>query len=502
MKKTIQNLKAAFDAINDNFTNRASCIFPVMLRPDTDLHILYLNYWTLKNDISKEKIIINFRIYNTNGNAVLKISKKIEDGHNQVSTRQLLKDHTICNLNNFDGMLEVEIISLHNLRFPFPGLVGIFQANKLFSAVHSAGRVKNSDEVQRIILTEETNWTCKFGTEVTPFFHYFNGPTLPQKDTITVKLRKYDGAIINISEVSIAHLPPFGSQIFFIADLFSPSTNEKDVFVSVCLEHNSIFPRMVVGNYFRDSDFLEVTHSFPIIEKEDYCPIQPEDKFQSILPAYTSPELTLNVHVFPTNYPGEFKAFEATQNFGATSLNKKTRVLKFNGGASYSYAFELKSEEQFRCLRMQGTNVPSRFNASYIYKVKDTKSIYSTDISDGADSCVYPPKYRHWGHGYLGDEFETVLLIRNNSHRPESTKQGIGKLRVFSLLTEICIPVKIGAEASTSINLAKYISSPALEENTPKRFISWILDMDISSCETFWIAFSKQTGAIMGDHGM
>jgi hypothetical protein len=498
----IQGLKAAFDARKDYFTNRTSCVFPVMLRPNTDLHIVYLNYWTLKNDIPKEKIIINFRIYNSSGNAVLKFSKQMENGHNQCSIRHLIKDHTNCNLNNFDGMVEVEIISLHNLRFPFPGIVGIFQANKLFSAVHSAGRIKNSDEVQRISLTEETNWTCKFGTKVTPFFHYFNGPTLPQKDTITVKLRKRNGAIIDIIELSIAHLLPFGSQIFFITDLFPLSNYEKDLFVSVCVEHNSIFPRMVVGNYFYDSDFLEVTHSFPIIEKEDYCPIQPEDKFQSILPAYTSPELTLSVHVFPTNYPGFFKAFEATKDFGTMSLKERASLLKINGEPFESYTFNLKNEEQFLCLRLQGTKVPSRFNASYRYKVKDTRSIYSTDIADGADSCVYPPKYRHWGYGYLGDEYETVVLVRNNSHRPEDTQQGIGRLRVFSSLTEICIPVKIRAEASISINLSEYISGPIFEQTTSKEFISWILDMDISSCETFWIAFRKKDGAIMGDHGM
>ena len=41
---------------------------------------------------------------------------------------------------------------------------------------------------------------------------------------------------------------------------------------------------------------------------------------------------------------------------------------------------------------MFGKKIPSRFNASFIYKVKDKKTEYSVDIADGARSCVTPAK--------------------------------------------------------------------------------------------------------------
>ena len=500
--KTIQNLKAAFDERKTFFANRSSCVFPVMLRPGTDLHIVYFNYWTQKNGISRDKLAINFRIYEKNGNPVLKISREMGEAHNQVSTRNLLAEHTYCDTNNFEGMLEVEITSLENFRFPFPGIVGIYQAGELFSAVHAAGRVKNPDEPQPVIYTQETNWTCKSGPNVTAFFHYFNGPTVPQTESILVKLRNRNGGVIANQNISIAHLPPFGSQIFYIADIFSGISIEADAFVSVTLEHNSIFPRMVVGNYFRDSNFLEVTHSFPLIEKEDFCPIQPEDEFQSILPAYTTPELALSVHIFPTNNPGIFSALEASQNFGANSLKSGAEFMKCSGEPSAPLTYELDPAQQFWCLRMKGPKVPSRFNASYRYKVRGTAGNYSTDIADGADSCVYPPKYRHWGFGYLGHGFETVVLVRNNTHRPTLTRPGIGTLRVFCKDGERSIPVKIGAETAISINLTEYISHLESVVGDAPCFLSWMLEMDIPTCETFWISYRKKDGAIMGEHGI
>lgn len=500
-ENSIQGLKAAFDARKTYFANRSSCIFPVHLRPKTDLHIVYLNYWTIKNGVQRDKLVVNFRVYDSVGNVVLKIPQEMGSTHNQISIRTLIGANTFCDLNCFDGMVEVEILSLVNINFPFPGIMGIYQAGDIFSAVHAAGRVKNADEAQNIIYTQETNWTCKSGKDITPFFHYFNGPTQPKEKHITVKLRHRDGKVIDKCDVSISHLPPFGSQVFFADNIFPDVAIENDAFLSVTLEHNSVFPRMVVGNYFRSNNFLEVTHSFPFIEREDYCPVRPEDEFQSILAAYTSEELTLNVHTFPTNINGKFSGVSNSQLFSGDKLELQGEFAKWNFDASSPITYQLKPTEKFWCLRMKGPKVPSRFNASYRYSVKEADSPYSTDIASGADSCVYPPKYRHWGHGYLGDDYQTVVLVRNNSHQPTLTQCGIGTLTVFSMDRELSIPVEINPEASISINLSEYLFG-IKSRNTIPDFLSWILEMDIPSCETFWISYRKRDGAIMGEHGI
>lgn len=147
--ETIQDLKDAFEARKYFFSNRSSCIFPVHLRPGTDLHIVYLNYWLLKNGIPTESLIINFRIFDETGFLALLETKKHIKNHNQVSIKELFSASRNFKVDNFDGMVEVEIISTENIKFSFPGIVGIFQAGNLYSLVHSAGRIKNPDELQK-----------------------------------------------------------------------------------------------------------------------------------------------------------------------------------------------------------------------------------------------------------------------------------------------------------------------------------------------------------------
>lgn len=501
--RTIEDLKAAFDARKHYFAHRSSCIFPVFIRPGTDLHIVFLNYWLLKNGIPADKIVVNFRVYAGDGSLVVRDTTAAISDHNQFSIRQMLSGAAGRQVDQFDGAVEVEIISTENLRFPFPGLIGIYQSGKLFSAVHAAGRVKNPDEPQRIIYTQESNWTCKFGDDVTPFFHYFNGPTVPAKNTIDVVLRSSNGVPVAQREVPIGHLPPFGSELFLVADLFDKKHFTEGSFVSVRVEHNSIFPRLVVGNLFRRLNYLEVTHSFPIIEKKDYCPVDNSVSFQSMLCAYTSPELDLEVNVFPTNCEGSFEAAVCHQTFDDKALKDKGRMLNSSTSiSSDSIQFRLEPEERFLCLQMKGANVPSRFNGSYLYRVKGLDTRFSTDIADGADSWVYPPKVRHWGHAYIDDGFETAILIRNNSHTPEKTKDGTGTLHLYAAGFKTSVKIELPAESADSVNVGEVMGEFAGKGSDMPRFISWVLEMDVPTCETFWVAYRKTDGAIFGEHGM
>ena len=85
---------------------------------------------------------------------------------------------------------------------------------------------------------------------------------------------------------------------FFAKDIFKKVKYERNDFISVKVEHNSIFPRLVVGNYFKKEDFFETTHSFPFITRKDYCPKVSDKKFQSKLSAYRNEDLELNLKVF------------------------------------------------------------------------------------------------------------------------------------------------------------------------------------------------------------
>ena len=61
-------------------------------------------------------------------------------------------------------MVEVEFISLDNLRFAFPGITGFYiSPKKLISGVHSAGRIIHSSEGKKYLdYSLETNFSLKF----------------------------------------------------------------------------------------------------------------------------------------------------------------------------------------------------------------------------------------------------------------------------------------------------------------------------------------------------
>ena len=75
----------------------------------------------------------------------------------------------------FKGIANIEFISQENFGFTFPAVTAFYSSNSNYSGVHTAGRIKNTEESKipgRII---ETNWRCKWGDGITPFFTLFNG---------------------------------------------------------------------------------------------------------------------------------------------------------------------------------------------------------------------------------------------------------------------------------------------------------------------------------------
>ena len=282
----IPNLKQSFAQRDSFFSNRSSCVFPIYFKNvDNDLHIVFLNYWTLKNKIPANKLVLNFRIYDSNGALVKRHTETNFKNHNQFSMRNIMGDKSKI---DFHGMVDIEIISTENLKFSFPGIVGIYQTGELFSTVHSAGRIKNTDEAHLTSYTFETNWTCKFSENITPFFHFFVGNKKPSSPIIKVHLKSKTGEIIQEKTIDISHMNAFASNLFFADKIFEKENFQQDSFISVLVEHGSIFPRMVVGNYFKSLHHLEVTHSFPLIEKNDYCRAEEAEQILSILNPFDS----------------------------------------------------------------------------------------------------------------------------------------------------------------------------------------------------------------------
>jgi hypothetical protein len=503
-KSSTETLAEAFKA-RDFFVNyRSSAIFPVFIRKSTDVHIVFLNYWMVKNQMEAADLTIIFSVYKSDGSMAQQFVYPTLGFHNQVSIRNILNIGPLDTNAEFDGIVNVEILSTENLRFAYPGIIAVYQSGSLFSSVHSAGRIKNPNEKQLISYSNETNWNCKFKSGIEPFFHYFVGPSVPQARELTVILRSQTGVGKEFVKVDTSDTPSFGSKFVWIKEIFPDHNFETGDFVSVLIEHNSVFPRLVVGNLHTENNFLEVTHSFPIIEEDDYCTNTSEVEFQSMLCAFTSKDLELSLRVFPTNCSNNFSESMYTQKFNQKMLQNSQELSSLETvDEQTSSNLILNAETKFICIRFKGDKVPSRINTSFVYKVRNQSSNYSTDIADGAESRDVPLKSRQWGHGYLGDGYKSLILLRNNKLNLPVATQNHGVITVFGYDLHLRKEISIDPESALVISINELIeeSGNLSRSSNENPFISWFLEVDEPIGNTFWLAYRTADGAIFGDHG-
>ena len=186
------SLADRFAGQGEAFANRASTVFPVLVRPHCDTIIVFLDYWRLKNGVAGVACFV--RVYDGDGRLAVRQIVPIDGAHNEISLAGVLR----C--DRFDGMVELEFISDRNLVFNFPAILAFYRSGEFYSAVHAAGRARNPDERHVPARSTETNWTCKLGADVVPFFHLFNGPRtggigdkFEQHFAVTPAITNFDG---------------------------------------------------------------------------------------------------------------------------------------------------------------------------------------------------------------------------------------------------------------------------------------------------------------------
>ena len=479
--------------------NVTSAIFPVIITKYNDLNIVFFNYWRNKNKINEKNLRVFTKIYDTNGNLICHHGEKIFKYHNQISIKKILKIYK-SNIKDFVGSVNIEILSLEAISFPFPAITAIYNSKKFYSSIHSAGRLKNSVETQEIMYTEESNWTCKFENSVTPFFHYFVGNQTPYQKYITVKVVDEKNKIKAKKKVSIDNINPFGSKIFFLNEIFSKNNFKNSDFVTVQVEHNSVFPRMIVGNYHKKNNFYEATHTSPIVKKNYYIKNN-QQPYMSRIPLCKNKDLDLKLKIFPTTSDGKFKAETFVKKLNDDCLRKTGETYNFTKtNLATVNAFELNDDEELKSLKFKGNKVPDRFYTCNLYKVKNVKSDYSLDIAETSYASYYPKKFTHWGHGYIGEGYDTVIMITNDDCEIVNPKSINGVLNIYSNNFKQKIKVQIKGSSLLSLNLSKIEALRKLRKKN-QNFISWELKLKSPGCETKWISYRKKDGSIFGDHG-
>lgn len=476
-----KSLEKDFAARSDFHAHRSSAIFPVRLRADTDAWLVFLDYWSVKN--GQKDVTAVVRVYSRDGTLACRRDYPAPALHNRISIRELLGG------GDFDGMFEIEFLSGNNLRFAFPGVLVFYRAGAAFSAVHSAGRVKNAEEPYGDDWSRETNWACKFEPGISPFFHLFNGPRRGGLGRVAVELFGADGRLRATREIETGLEASFASRIFFLDEIFAGERLERDCFAAVRVPNAHFYPRLVAGNLHRADELLEATHTFPWTAIADYVRDPGGKRWLAFLTVPQPPELEVDLVSFPTNAPAEV-ACEVLP--GGRSLSWRS-----GGDGAPLFRFRPEPSEENVVLGFKSGSLPSRLNSSHQYRVRGANSPYSTDIASGAKPWVYPPKRSHWGHGLLGGGFETILMAQQVSHAPGQTASNKGGLTLYGAKGELGkLGFEVPADGCRFLRLSELLPGEAPAEADA---VSWFLKTERPDLEIFWVAYAPD-GRICGDH--
>jgi hypothetical protein len=492
--KKQRSLTEDFKARDNWYSNRSSAVFPVRLRSNSDVRIVFLNYFKIKNGV--EQLSCTFRIYNSEGSLNHRVQRKVEPTHNDHSLRE------ICGEGNFDGMVEVEFISCENLRFSFPGIMAFYEGNGHFGAVHAAGRIRNADEASPMSFSEESNWSCKITDNCIPFFHVFNGAIgVPESMCVPVKLFGPNGDILASREFDTGIRNAFASRIVMLDEIFDLSNVPKDCFISVLLPNREFYPRLICGNFHRDLELLQTTHSFPVIKIPDYIDSDADNPDYTVsMCAIPQPkELNASFVSLPTCAPAKLTAYisRAGEDMQLNG-NHNEKISWITGGeGGQVMKLELAPEDRLMILSTKGPNVPARTIALKRYQVRGSGHDSSFEINSSFVSRFYPPKYSYWGHGMLSKNFETILIMSNIGFFSGDSKINIVSLTIYlddggSSTHQI----EVGQDSCKEVYLSNYIDC---KDWTEPRLLSWIAKQEAPQGEIYWLSFGKN-GSICGDH--
>ena len=120
----MKDLKDAFDARSKWHNNRSSTVFPFFPSSDTTHYLVFQDYWSWKSKINTDHIKCNVRFFNSKSGHAIQIREFEISPHNCINLNDqfhISTDGELDSKNEYS--FEVELISVSNLGFPFPGLM-------------------------------------------------------------------------------------------------------------------------------------------------------------------------------------------------------------------------------------------------------------------------------------------------------------------------------------------------------------------------------------------
>lgn len=346
--------------------------------------ISFMDYWSIKNNL-EVKILANVR--EMSGELIFREELYFKDG-NVINYSPFIKDE-------FEGSIEIEILSLENLRFPYPAIMVYYKGTSQSTMTHTYGRVYSPHEIEdkkTIPFGHETGWTIRDKKELKSFCIFHNGSDCCDEQIMIIDISTEGSKEKKRIPFKLRKLMPYETIKIYAEDFFpeiKSYLDGKSGNIALNFKLKNAFTRLLVGHESTQDGSLQVTHS-----NFNYNKIQ-TDIVQDSKAVFIVPNLkfsNFNMIVYPGRTQGNYKIKTST-----TSISLKNNdIIKFT----------IKPMERLEFSSDDNT-IPSRIVIGLEYGDND---IYLSELSSNIFHNKKPAKRFHWGN-LIPDSLGSSKLI-------------------------------------------------------------------------------------------
>lgn len=388
MKKYKDHLSSrkSFGELQNNLRRpvfKGSTAFPCVVNQYTNTNILFMGYWNAKNNIERVTMVYTLR---EKDGSTLNISTENVDYQNSrnIDIKQILQSINYP-YDEFYGSIELEVISVDDLVFPYPAFVLNYSSDEFSSMVHSCCRIYNDIEdanENSSIVVPETGFDIIPNEEFLPFISFINGPFEIVNEKVELEFTNYNNEKFT-KTLSIKNINKYAT-----IRLILTTKQEKEFFKnkkgSVSIKHNlkGFFPRFIVGNIDENKSILSLTHTYyntnSHYDNDSYWLNPNKDKyFDSVisLPFYYKNSAYSEFAIYPIfakcecnfdfelyNEIGE-KVFEKNNIHTIIDNNQKLKYINFNEFVPNEILND--NHQYFIKIIFKSENIPARMKFGY-----------------------------------------------------------------------------------------------------------------------------------------
>ncbi|MEX6505913.1 hypothetical protein [Jiella sp. M17.18] len=239
--------------------NRASTIFPIFVRADTDCCLSFLSYWAWKHGT---RVIIQLTLRRSDGFELGVRSFPVSDVRaHDLDIGAIFEIDSFGLPEGFSAALEVEVFSERAPLYTYPAMTLFYRSKNGLSAVHSCARTYNAGEkvADYAIGVPQTGFDVVFAEETANYVAFPLGHA--GRYNLTLHLDRADGRVFT------AALPPaqggYGAlNVILIEELFDAEATAPGLAkIRIAHDLRDVYPRFYCGQVSRDA-VPTLTHSF------------------------------------------------------------------------------------------------------------------------------------------------------------------------------------------------------------------------------------------------